>query len=125
MTQNTGRKNVRKARDIGKCVADASTEDTKEGRKKTKTTTLTESIVFSPHSLIQEDCARRMLHELSGKLLVPTKYTDAEDPSKRYWVGTIARFFWSKASVGLSQIGMTNEKLHMANLRGGVEAEKL
>ncbi|CAL1377367.1 unnamed protein product [Linum trigynum] len=65
-----------------------------------------------------------MLHELSGKLLVPPEYTDAEDPSSRHWVGTAARFLLA-AGVGLSQVGMTNEKLHMANLRGEVEAEKL
>ncbi|CAI0444754.1 unnamed protein product, partial [Linum tenue] len=105
-------------------VAESPAGENDEGRKKTKATSLTETVDFSPHSSLREDCARRMLHELSGKLLVPPEYTEAEDHSTRHWVGTAARFLLA-AGVGLSQIGMTNEKLHMASLRDEVEAEKL
>ncbi|CAI0376225.1 unnamed protein product, partial [Linum tenue] len=105
-------------------VAEGPAGEPDDGRKKSKATSLTETVDFSPYSSLREDCARRMLHELSGKLLVPPEYTEVEDPSSRHWVGTAARFLLA-AGVGLSQIGMTNEKLHMASLRGEVEAEKL
>ncbi|CAL1393312.1 unnamed protein product [Linum trigynum] len=124
MTVQASAETTHKVRDVGKWIAESPADEHDEGRKKTKETSLTETVDFSPHSSLREDCARRMLHELSGKLLVPPEYTEAEDPSTRYWVGTAAHFLLA-AGVGLSQIGMTNEKLHMANLRGEMEAEKL
>ncbi|CAL1410550.1 unnamed protein product [Linum trigynum] len=79
MTVQTRSDLICKSRDAGKRIVEAPAKDPEEERKKVKATALTETVAFSPHSSLREDCARRMLHGLSGKLLVPQEYIDVED----------------------------------------------